>query len=113
MTPVPQSAGSGRGGLDDRDDVLCGYACREHQLPVVRSACSRCERTGPQIRAERSRCWQTFGQVQADEALRFGYPPAHRLVVDAYMAQHPGNGSDRRDRQPVFATSQGYVRYLS
>ncbi len=32
---------------------------------------------------------------------RFGYPPAHRLVVDAYMASHPGDGSDRRDRQSV------------
>jgi hypothetical protein len=47
-------------------------------------------------------CWQVFGEVQADEALRFGYPPAHRLVVDAYMAQHPGDGHDRRDRQSVF-----------
>jgi len=44
-----------------------------------------------------------FGAVQADEAERFGYPlPAHRLVVDAYMASHPGPGIDRRDRQSVF-----------
>jgi hypothetical protein len=47
-------------------------------------------------------CWQIFGQVQADEASRFRYPAAHRLIVDAYMAQHPGDGSDRRDRQSVF-----------
>lgn len=47
-------------------------------------------------------CWRTFGQVQADEAERFGYLPANRLVVDAYMAQHPGDGRDRRDRQSVF-----------
>jgi hypothetical protein len=47
-------------------------------------------------------CWRAFGEVQADEAARFGYPPAHRLVVDAYMAQHPGHGQDRRDRQSVF-----------
>jgi hypothetical protein len=47
-------------------------------------------------------CWRTFGEVQADEALRFGYPSAHRIVVDAYMAQHPGDGTDRRDRQSVF-----------
>lgn len=47
-------------------------------------------------------CWQTFGEVQADESRRFGYPPVHRLVVDAYAAQHPGDGSDRRDRQSVF-----------
>lgn len=48
-------------------------------------------------------CWATFGAIQADEAERFGYPlPAHRLVVDAYMASHPGRGTDRRDRQSVF-----------
>lgn len=40
--------------------------------------------------------------MQADELTRFGYPDAHRLVVDAYMAQHPGDGHDRRDRQSVF-----------
>lgn len=48
-------------------------------------------------------CWKTFGEVQADELARFGYPPAHRLVVDAYMAQHPGDGSNRHERQSVFA----------
>lgn len=47
-------------------------------------------------------CWRVFGEVQADESARFGYPPAHRLVVDAYMAQHPGDGRDRRDRQSVY-----------
>jgi len=35
--------------------------------------------------------WQTSGVVQADEAQRFGYPPAHRVVVDAYTARHPGD----------------------
>lgn len=44
-----------------------------------------------------------FGAIQADEVERFGYPlPAHRLVVDAYMASHPGPGTDRRERQSVF-----------
>lgn len=57
-------------------------------------------------------CWRIFGQVQADEALRFGYPPAHRLVVDAYMAQHPGDGSDRRDRQSVFVHLAGLCAVL-
>lgn len=47
-------------------------------------------------------CWRTFGEIQADEAQRFGYPAVHRVVVDAYMAQHPGDGRDRRDRQSVF-----------
>jgi len=46
-------------------------------------------------------CWRIFGEVQADEMQRFGYPAAHRLVVDAYMASHPGDGTDHRDRQSV------------
>ena len=52
-------------------------------------------------------CWRMFGELQADESQRFGYPPTHRLVVDAYMAQHPGDGRDRRDRQSVFAHLAG------
>jgi len=47
-------------------------------------------------------CWRVFGEVQADQLRRFAYPPAQRLVVDAYMAQHPGDGRDRRERQSVF-----------
>ncbi len=48
-------------------------------------------------------CWALFGAVQADEMQRFRYPSsARRIVVDAYLAQHPGDGRDRRDRQSVF-----------
>jgi hypothetical protein len=57
-------------------------------------------------------CWRTFGEIQADEALRFGYPPAHGLVVDAYMAQHPGDGTNRRDRQSVFVHLVGLCAVL-
>ena len=57
-------------------------------------------------------CWQIFGELQADELQRFGYPPAHRLAVDAYMAQHPGDGRDRRDRQSVFAHLAGLYALL-
>ncbi len=56
-------------------------------------------------------CWRIFGELQADQLRRFGYPPTHGLVVDAYMAQHPGDGRDRRDRQSVFAHLAGlYAR---
>jgi hypothetical protein len=47
-------------------------------------------------------CWAGFGQLQAGEMSRFGYPPAHGLVVDAYAASHGGDGTERRDRQSVF-----------
>jgi hypothetical protein len=57
-------------------------------------------------------CWKALGEVQADEAQRFGYPAVHRLVVDAYMAQHPGDGSDRRARQSVFVHLVGLCALL-
>ena len=31
-----------------------------------------------------------FGEVLARDYGLYQYPEAHRLVVDAYMAQHPG-----------------------
>jgi uncharacterized protein DUF5946 len=54
----------------------------------------------------------TFGRVQADEMQRFGYPAVHRVVVDTYMAQHPADGSDRRDRQSVFVHLIGLCAVL-
>lgn len=57
-------------------------------------------------------CWRVFGEVQADAALRFGYAPARGLVVDSYMAQHPGDGRDRRDRQSVFVHLAGLCAAL-
>jgi hypothetical protein len=47
-------------------------------------------------------CWAAFGALRADEMLRFAGSGANNLVVDSYMAQHPGDGLDRRDRQSVF-----------
>lgn len=46
-------------------------------------------------------CWAAFGALQADEMARFGYPPVHGLIVDAYAASHGGDGTERRDRQSV------------
>lgn len=47
-------------------------------------------------------CWAAFGALRADEMRRFPDSTDNNLVVDAYMAQHPGDGTDRRDRQSVF-----------
>ena len=47
-------------------------------------------------------CWAAFGALRADEMLRFPASAWNNLTVDAYMAQHPGSGDDRRDRQSVF-----------
>jgi hypothetical protein len=47
-------------------------------------------------------CWAAFGALRSDEMLRFPVSAQNNLVVDTYMAQHPGDGTDRRDRQSVF-----------
>jgi hypothetical protein len=82
-------------------------------------ACLGCGATVPDIEGPTHRyvpsapgCWAVFGEIHADEMARFGYPEAHRLVVDAYMAQHPGDGNDRRDRQSVFVHLVGLCAAL-
>jgi Family of unknown function (DUF5946) len=47
-------------------------------------------------------CWAAFGELRADEMYRFPGSTMNNLTVDTYMAQHPGDGTDRRDRQSVF-----------
>ena len=57
-------------------------------------------------------CWAAFTSLQAHELERFGGHRAHGLVADCYMAQHPGDGSDRRDRQSVFVHLVGLCAVL-
>ena len=48
-------------------------------------------------------CWKAYGELLAREygnPLLFG--AVHRLTVDAYALQHPGNPSDRRATQSVW-----------
>lgn len=48
-------------------------------------------------------CWNAYGGVLAREyenPMLFG--AVHRLTVDAYALQHPGDASDRRARQSVW-----------
>jgi hypothetical protein len=35
-------------------------------------------------------CWTVFGEVTLRDYGEFAYPSVHRLIVDAYMSQHPG-----------------------
>jgi len=35
-------------------------------------------------------CWAMFGEVTARDYGAYEYPPVHRLIVDAYQAQHVG-----------------------
>jgi len=35
-------------------------------------------------------CWAVFGEVCMKDFGEYRYPDVHRLIVDAYMAQHPG-----------------------
>jgi uncharacterized protein DUF5946 len=82
---------------------------RDTRLARARIACPSCGAvcddvagpTHPYVVSSPA-CWAAFGALQADEMARFGYPPMHGLVVDAYAASHGGDGSDRRDRQSVW-----------
>ena len=40
-------------------------------------------------------CWRAFGDVLAAEYSDASLTPVHRLSVDAYAVQHPGDGSRR------------------
>ena len=46
-------------------------------------------------------CWAAFGEVLALDFSDPGRRAFHQVVVDAYAAQHPGDGSDRRQPQSV------------
>jgi hypothetical protein len=46
-------------------------------------------------------CWAAFNEVLAREFQDAAYFSIHRLTVDAYTAQHPGNQTDRRAAQSV------------
>lgn len=46
-------------------------------------------------------CWATFGAIIAAEYAMPALLPVHRLSVDAYAVQHPGDPSDRRAVQSV------------
>jgi Family of unknown function (DUF5946) len=85
-----------------------------HQHPALEEmaanvACPQCGAVVPDIDGpvhayvpSAPGCWAAFGAVRADEMFRFPESKTNNLVVDAYMAQHPGDGTDRRDRQSVF-----------
>ena len=38
-------------------------------------------------------CWAAFQRVTVRDYEEFRYPEAHRLIVDAYMSQHPGTAT--------------------
>jgi uncharacterized protein DUF5946 len=46
-------------------------------------------------------CWALFLEVTAREYGALRYPAVHRLVVDAYMAQHPGYATPAGRRSVV------------
>lgn len=46
-------------------------------------------------------CWAAFGRLLAQEYLQPRLEGAHRLSVDAYAVQHPGDPADRRAVQSV------------
>ena len=40
-------------------------------------------------------CWAAYGELLAKSYGEFNFPPAHRIIVDAYAVQHPGEKNDQ------------------
>ena len=53
-------------------------------------------------------CWEAFGQVLAAEYSDLALVPVHRLSVDCYAVQHPGDGS----RQAIQSVGLHLARLL-
>lgn len=45
------------------------------------------------------RCWQAYNALINKQFQNEQYFPAHRMTIDAYAAQHPGDQSDPKARQ--------------
>lgn len=55
-------------------------------------------------------CWAVYGTLLARDYGEYGYPAVHRLSVDAYAVQHPG----QPNRQAIQSVAVHLVRlYLS
>jgi hypothetical protein len=48
-----------------------------------------------------SSCWAVFQRVTVRDYGEFRYPEVHRLIVDAYMSQHPGYATPAGRRSVV------------
>lgn len=87
---------------------LCNHGLVDDAEPIERemTICPECGAEVPAIDGAThayvpaaAGCWATFTQMQAEELRRWGRALAHGVVVDSYMAQHPGDGSDPRARR--------------
>ena len=58
-----------------------------------------------------SGCWQAFGEISAAEFGSPGWGLEHRLTVDTYATQHPGE-DDRKQRQSVVVHLVGLCHRL-
>ena len=61
------------------------YTLKEHDPMVQAAVGAGINRYG----VTSLECIATFVEILAREQEWFGYPPAHRLIVDAYSVQHP------------------------
>ena len=61
-------------------------------------------------------CQQAFNELLGKEAMEFGYPPVHRLIVDAYAVQHPPHSEYQHvlgiEKRFIEASIQSVVGHL-
>lgn len=81
------------------DRYYCAAQCKERHTMTQQQKfrnCPGCKvilpyQEGPYNRygINSPECWAAFTELLAQESEHYGYPPAHRLIVDAYAVQHP------------------------
>ena len=86
---------------------------------MIDSACPGCGHIGPvedgavhPYMLASPRRWRMFGELMAREYETAELMSTHYLGVDAYAAQHPGDGADRRARQSVWIHLAGLYAVL-
>lgn len=73
------------------------FGCRAN---LGQGARSKQPASHPYIGAS-ANCWEVYSEILAKEYNDPEFMRIHRLTVDAYMAQHGGDQSDRRARQSM------------
>ena len=62
------------------------------QCPGCKATCEKNSDNSPhRYGVAAPECWIAFNELLSFERNTWGYPPAHRLMVDAYSVQHPPN----------------------
>jgi hypothetical protein len=87
----------------DEDGLACNFSFMTETTPCPGCGANLPPTEGPvhAYMTSSPACWAAFGRVLEAEYSMPELMPIHRLSVDAYAVQHPGDPTDRRAVQSV------------